>query len=77
MALTWTDVNSSHIRSVGFDPDMETMTVKFTNGGSGTYQIVPQEKHDDFLAADSQGAFLHANFVGNADHPYTKNGRGD
>lgn len=77
MALTWTELDSSHLKRVGFDPDLEAMTVEFTNGSRGTYQNVPPEKHEDFLAADSKGAFLHANFVGNSDHTYTKHGRGD
>ena len=61
-------VKSSHIKSVGHDPETNTLAVTFHSGGVYHYHGVPKEKHDAMLRADSVGKYLEANIKGTHRH---------
>jgi hypothetical protein len=55
---------SSHIHSAGYDPETQTMTVKFHKGGVYHYHGVPESVHTKLLNAESAGNFMHNNVKG-------------
>ena len=50
-------VNSSHIRSVGYDAGSQTLEVELTDGSIWQYSKVPTEVHRRFMAAPSMVSF--------------------
>lgn len=52
---------SSNIASAGYDPETKTFEIEFLSGGTYLHHDVPQHVYDGFLAADSKGAYHHAN----------------
>lgn len=52
-------VNSTNVHSIGYDPASETLRIKYHSGHTGDYANVPQNKHDELMAADSKGQFLN------------------
>lgn len=48
-------VSSSSISHVGHDPQTQTLTVKFANGGLYHYDGVPASEHDALMSAPSVG----------------------
>ena len=57
-------VQSSNIRSIGHDPDTNTLTVEFNNGSLYDYHDVPKDVHEELIAAKSVGGHLNANIKG-------------
>ena len=53
-------VSSSSLRAVGYDPDSQTLEIEFQSGNVYQYFGVPQEVHDDLMAADSLGTYFSA-----------------
>jgi hypothetical protein len=56
-----TAVKSGAISHVGYDPATETLTVRFTNGGTYSYPGVPEHVHASLMAAESIGKHFYAN----------------
>ena len=56
-----TPVNSSNIRSIGYDPQLTTLEVEFTSGDIYQYFNVPEYLSQQFLNASSHGQFLNDN----------------
>ena len=54
-----TPVNSSNMRSIGYDPQTATLEVEFTSGDVYQYFNVPEHLHQQFLSASSYGQFLN------------------
>lgn len=52
-------VESSTVLSIGYDPATETLEVEFKNGGIYQYYNVPAPLHQEFMASESKGKFLH------------------
>lgn len=52
-------IASSHLKSVGYDPDTETLEVEFRTGPIYVYQKVPVDLIDRLLSSDSPGAFFN------------------
>jgi hypothetical protein len=50
-------VNSSQIRSVGYDPGSQTLEVELTDGSIWQYSKVPTEVHRRLMAAPSMVSF--------------------
>lgn len=48
-------VSSSNISEVGYDPDTQTLRVKFKSGGEYDYSGVSAEEHEALLSAPSIG----------------------
>jgi hypothetical protein len=51
-------VNSSKIRSVGYDPKSQVLEVEFSDGGLLAYRGVSPEVHRQFMAAPSPTSFF-------------------
>ena len=56
-----TQVTSTDIVSVGYDPDQELLEVEFVRGAVYQYSGVPKAVYDGIMAADSKGKYFHAN----------------
>lgn len=60
------DVQSSNVKSIGYDADKRELHVEFKSG-AGRYTYVYEEVdeivHASAMAADSVGGFLHKNVV--------------
>lgn len=52
-------VQSSNIRSVGYDATTLTLEVEFHSGGIYQYLNVPASVHQDLMQASSKGSYLH------------------
>lgn len=52
-----THVASSSMRSVGYDPDTETLEIEFDNG-IYQYQDVPETVYQELMAAESLGLYF-------------------
>jgi len=51
-------INSSSIRSVGYDAGTQALVVEFANGSIVQYQLVPSEVHRRFMAAPSPTSYF-------------------
>lgn len=63
-------VSSSHLRAVGFDPQMGTLEVEFVSGGIYQYYGVPRNVYDELTGAASKGRFFNA-YIRNV-YPYSR-----
>jgi hypothetical protein len=52
-------VESSTIKSVGYDAEMKALEVEFASGRIYQYYDVPEEIHNEFISAPSKGNFFH------------------
>lgn len=57
-------VESSHIASIGYDPDSETLEIEFVKGELYQYYNVPKYVFDELMSASSHGTYLAANIKG-------------
>lgn len=53
-------VSSSHLVSVGYNPESETLEVEFKSGLVYEYYNVPQFMHERLMQAPSAGTFFNA-----------------
>ena len=51
---------SSWVAAIGYDDDARSVHVELLDGGSYSYEQVPQVIWRAFLAADSKGGFVNA-----------------
>ncbi len=56
-----TQVNSSNIKSIGYDAQSATLEVEFTSSDVYQYFNVPDHLYQQFLIASSYGQFLNDN----------------
>lgn len=56
-----TPMESSLIRSAGYDEASKTLEVEFTSGGVYEYYNVPLQAYKELLAAASHGRYFLAN----------------
>lgn len=52
-------VESSHIKSIGYDGPSSTLEIEFKTGSIWSYQPITQEGWEEFLKSESKGAFFH------------------
>ena len=52
-------VDSSALRSVGYDPKLQVLQIEFINGSVCDYYNVPPQTYQEFCEADSMGAFVN------------------
>jgi hypothetical protein len=52
-------VASSNIRSVGYDPQTQTLEVEFLSGTVYQYYGVPEHMHERMMKEQSKGRFLN------------------
>ena len=57
-------VLSSQIAELGYDDVQKTLYVEFKKGGRYSYRDVPKEVYDEFLNAESIGAYFFKNIKG-------------
>jgi hypothetical protein len=57
-------VNSTSIRSIGYDESAKTLEVKFIDGDVYQYFKVPEKIYHELLTADSIGAYLNKEIKG-------------
>lgn len=67
-----TVVQSSNVRSVGYDPSNKILEVEFKNGGIFHYHEVGENKHRELMSATSIGSYLHKNIKNRNDHKVTR-----
>ncbi|MEM4204933.1 MAG: KTSC domain-containing protein [Candidatus Methanomethylicaceae archaeon] len=53
-------VESSNLRSVGYDEATRTLEIEFHSGGIYQYYDVPPEVYQELLCAPSLGKYFHA-----------------
>ena len=54
-------VNSSNLRSVGWNPGTGILEVEFHSGSVYEYYDVPEEVYGELLEASSKGGYFHRN----------------
>ena len=57
-------VESSNLKSVGFDAKTKTLEVEFIHGGVYSYFDVPEEVFAGLMKAESKGGFFQKNVRG-------------
>ena len=57
-------VDSTSIRSVGYDEATQTLEVEFVGGGVYEYLDVPRSEFERFMSASSLGAYLNTQIKG-------------
>lgn len=60
-----TPVTSSHVVSVGYDPNTLTLEVEFNGNSVYQYFDVPETVHQELMQASSVGTYLHAQIYNN------------
>lgn len=63
-------INSSRIRSAGYDPQTQLLEIEFTNGRIMSYRGVSAEVHRQFVNAPSPVSFFEDKIAEN--YPETK-----
>ena len=58
-------VNSSNIKSIGFDSDNFILEIEFKNGTVGQYKKVIPQIHNALINAPSIGSYFH-NYIKNS-----------
>lgn len=64
-------VKSSNIKSVGYDPQTETLEVEFVNGTVYQYVGVEADKHAAMMKSDTVGGYFNAHIKGGG-YKFTK-----
>ena len=54
-------VESSNLRSVGYDEFLLVLEIEFNSGAVYRYYGVPSEVHDELINAESVGKYFNAN----------------
>ena len=57
-------VNSSDVRSVGYDEATQTLEIEFHSGGTYQYYAVPLVVYRALMSAPSHGQYFHAHIKG-------------
>ena len=57
-------VESSNIKSIGYDSKSQTLEIEFLNGSVYQYFDVPEHIFEELMGADSQGKYLASNIKG-------------
>jgi len=58
-----TNVDSSMLRSIGYDKKKKILEVQFDHGGIYQYFDVPKEEFDDLMNASSHGRYFRSNII--------------
>jgi hypothetical protein len=68
-----TPVESSNLRSVGYDPATETLEVTFKQSGTYSYSNVPESVYKSLMSASSHGEYFDRH-IKKGSYPYKKIG---
>jgi len=67
----WIPIESKAMTAIGFDPDAETIYIRFTEGKEWWYSACSQQIWDEFTApGQSKGTFLHKVLYGKPNGRY-------
>jgi len=66
-----TNVDSSNLKSVGYDEENEILEIEFLHGGIYQYYDVPKSVYDGLMNADSHGKYFDQ-YVKKAGYRYRK-----
>jgi hypothetical protein len=66
-------VESSNLRSVGYDAERSLMEVEFKNGSIYQYKGVPQAVYDELMRANSHGQYFNSK-IKNGPYSYVQVG---
>lgn len=69
--IHWEEVESSNIRSIGYDAELEELHIKFRSGSEYAYFGVPGEIYAEMMRAPSKGRFLAAEIKGKYEYEKT------
>jgi len=58
-------VESSNIKSIGYDPTNRTLEVEFNSGGIFQYSPITNEAYNMLISAESIGSYFHKNIRNN------------
>lgn len=58
------NVNSSDLKTVGYDTLSQILEIEFHSGGIYQYSGVPESIHSSLMSAASKGRYFHANIEG-------------
>jgi KTSC domain len=61
--MNMTDVDSSMIRSVGYDPEAEVMRILFVSGKTFEYRQVPSDVYGELMASGSKGSYMRGEVI--------------
>ena len=64
MNILMESVESSNVDSIGYDPESQTLAVRFHGGGVYHYSNVPADMYEMLKQSPSKGQFLNANIKG-------------
>lgn len=57
-------VSSGSLKSIGYDPESQTLEVEFQDGGIFRYAAVPEFLYRGLMLAKSKGAFFNTRLHG-------------
>ncbi len=57
-------VDSSMLKSIGYDPNTQTLELEFNNGQVWQYMDVPPEEFEGLMNASSHGSYARNNIIG-------------
>ena len=60
----WIPVSSANLDSVLYDPDSQTLRIRFNNGREYSYGLVPASVAQELIRSDSPGKFFHNSIRG-------------
>lgn len=58
-------VQSSNVKSVGYDPDSKTLAIEFKDGSVYHYHDVESSAHEELMGSKSIGKHIHSAIKGN------------
>ena len=67
--MSRTQISSSNLRLVGFDPASSTLEVEFYHGGVYQYFDVPEGRYAGLMSACSKGSYFDT-FIKNGGYAY-------
>ena len=59
--MNWIPLSSSWLNAMAYEPDTQTLRIRFKDGYVATYGSVPQTIADELENAPSPGAYFHQN----------------
>jgi hypothetical protein len=71
-AVVMQDVQSSALRSVGYDGGQQTLVITFQSGSTYEYGGVPRKVYEELMRAPSKGTYFNAHVKGQYSYRRTR-----
>ena len=65
-------VNSSNIKSIGYDKTSQKLVIFFHSGGRYRYSNIPESMYNELMNAPSHGKYFHKNIQYKTQYPCEK-----